>query len=79
MEPGFKITTIHAFICTEPDGTEGVASMQTAAGLVPLIAADEARLDSLRPIAEALVEGLPDTKVTLARFSVRSDLETIER
>lgn len=78
MEPGFKIQTIHAFVCTEEDGTEGIASMQTAAGIVPLIAADADRLKSLYPIAQKLAAVMPPGKMVLAQFGVRTDLETIE-
>lgn len=36
-----KLTTIHAFICTEPDGTEGIPAFVAPDGLAyPLVCAD---------------------------------------
>lgn len=48
-----KIESIWAFVSVDDDGNEGVCAAQLMGpgSLMPLIAADPARLDSLRPIA----------------------------
>lgn len=77
MERGFKISEIFAFIATDDEGTEGVISMTTPLlGTVPLLGADPARIESLRPVAEetARTTGVP---IVLARFRSREDEETI--
>lgn len=74
---GFKIREIHAYICTDEDGTEGVAAKEMGGTLVPLLAADAARLNDLQSHAEE-VATQTNTEVTLAKFSVRTDLETIK-
>jgi hypothetical protein len=76
----FKITTLHAFISEDENGEEGVVSaqMQMPNGLtwVPMIMADEKRIQSLRPIAEKAAR-TQKKKIKLVRFSVREDLETL--
>lgn len=76
MKPGFKITTIHAFVATEDDGTDGIIGEYMGGGWMPFVCADEARVDSLRPIAQQIVKQLKKP-VKLVRFSVREDLEDI--
>lgn len=73
-----KITTIHAFIAEDEDGSEGICAFQSPGyGWMPMIGADADRILSLREYAEGISRssGRP---VKLIRFSVRSDLETIE-
>lgn len=72
-----KITTIHAFIAEEEDGSEGLCAFQSPGyGWIPMVAADPDRVQSLREYAEGIARstGRP---VKLIRFSVRSDLEVI--
>ncbi len=66
-----------AFIALDEDGTEGVVGYPTSQGMLPLVGADMARVDSLRPYAQQIARsnGVP---VTLVRFSVREDIETYE-
>lgn len=73
----FKITTLHAFIATEEDGTEGVCAVHTGDGWLPLIAADENRLAAIRPAAQFLATEL-GKEVTLIRVTAREDLEIIK-
>lgn len=74
----FKIQTIHAFICTEDDGTEGVIGMLLPNGRwMPFICADPVRMEELRPIAQQFAQE-HDKHVVLARFSVREDIEEIK-
>lgn len=76
MKPGFKIKTIHAFIATEDDGTEGIIGMQTPDGWMPFVAADSDRLESLRPYAIEIAKAA-GTRVTIAEFSIRKDVEVL--
>jgi len=75
---GFKIGSIYAFLAIDPkDGDEGVCAFQTSDGAwFPLVAADEARLASLRPIAMR-IGAASGTRIILARFSTRTDLEIV--
>jgi hypothetical protein len=75
---GFRIKTIHAFIATEADDTEGVVGFRTETGAFwPMVCADEARVDSLRKMAQ-LVAQQTGVKIVLAKFSVRQDVEEIK-
>lgn len=76
MRGQFRIDEVFVFVVVDKDGTEGVPAVPGGAGLVmPMIAADRRRLDLLRPIAEREAKRM-GVKFTLARFSVREDLET---
>jgi hypothetical protein len=70
------IDALYAWVATEPDGGEGVCSMQLGAVHMPLIGADMDRVKSLREPAEFVrrVTGYP---VRLVRFSRREDLEEL--
>jgi hypothetical protein len=72
----FKITTIHAFIATDDDDEEGVIGELMGDQWLPFVCADETRVADLRPRAELIAATL-GVKVTLARFSVREDVEVI--
>lgn len=62
-----KITQMMAWICTEPDGQEGIPAIASGMGPLPLIGADVERIESMRPYAEQLAaSGMP---VKLVRFS----------
>jgi hypothetical protein len=72
-----RIDAIWAFVSVDPeDGNEGVLSapLLGPGSQVPLIAADPARLNSLRPIAQAIAmrSGM---QVRLVRFHQREVLE----
>lgn len=73
-----RIDTIYAFISSDETG-EGVCGMPlpNGSGILPMIAADEKRLESLRPIAQMLAS-FTKKKIKLIKLSVREDLETIE-
>lgn len=78
MEGQEKIEEIFAYIAVDTDGTEGIMGAPFGEGIMPLIGADMARADSLRPLAEAVRDeaGLPEGSITLAHFRVREDMET---
>jgi hypothetical protein len=74
------LTELYAWVCTEPDGSEGIiaASMPAAGGamMMPLVGGDLARMRSLRHWAEQTRRdtGWP---VRLMRFSTRTTLEEL--
>jgi hypothetical protein len=75
-----RIDTIWAFVSVDPeDNTEGVIAgpLMGPGSIVPFIAADEARLASLRPLAQKLAKQL-GRPVRLLKFSVREVIEDYE-
>ena len=78
-----RIEEMYAFVVedTGPDD-EGVIGIQSPPGddgrtlWLPLVGADMARVESLRPIAQGIGHQL-GKKVTLVHFSNREDLEVI--
>ena len=75
---GEAITTLYAWVATEPDGGEGVCSMILPNGMhMPLIGADRARVESLRSAAERTrrMSGYP---VKLKMFSSGVVIDEIE-
>jgi predicted lipoprotein with Yx(FWY)xxD motif len=72
-----RIDELYCFVTSDDDG-EGVAAFydRGSGTWMPLIAADEARVDSLRAKARELVEASGKT-IRLLRFSVREELEVI--
>jgi hypothetical protein len=66
------------FISVDEKGNEGAcASSLPPFGLVPLIACDETRLKSLRPMAKQIA-GMTGKTIKLIRLTTREDLEIIE-
>lgn len=65
-----------AFLTIDEDGDEAVPAVRVPGGWMPLVAADEARLAALRPLAEQMAEQA-GVELTLSRFEVRTDVETI--
>lgn len=74
-----KIEQMYAFI-TEDKGPddEGVIGMNTDMGWMPLVGADMARVESLRPIALQIARevGKP---IKLLRFTQREELEVLNK
>lgn len=71
-----KIDNIYAFICTDKDGNEGIIGHRVGGTMMPFVMADVERIKQLRPIAEEISKEYK-TKITLSKFSVRTDLEVI--
>lgn len=71
-----KITEIYAWICTEPDGGEGLPAIMVNNRAMPLIGADKERMASLRPYAEqvAAESGCPLKLVRFDNLTVLEDL-----
>jgi len=74
---GQKIETIYAFIATEKNGTEGIISMQVGDMHMPFVSADDCRLEWLKPYALQIAKE-SGTTVTLAKFSVRENIEELK-
>ena len=73
-----RIDSIYAFVTVDPlDNTEGVMAFQSRDGMwMPMVCADAARVDSLRPIALTMAKQLKVT-VTLVHFTTRTVLEVL--
>lgn len=76
MKQPFKITTLTAFVMTDGDGVEGIPAVHKNGEWMPLIAADQERIESFRPYAQSIARRL-NQPIKLVRFSVREELETI--
>ena len=79
LDPGNylgRIEHLWAFLSVD-EGGEGVcAAPMDGLGAVPLIAADEARLKSIRPMAQQIAK-LFGKPVRLAKFGSREDVEIV--
>ena len=73
-----QISEIYAFIAEDsgPDDEGVVAFNPGGRGWMPMVAADRARVDSLRPMAAAIAK-TTGQKIHLVRFSTREVLEEI--
>jgi hypothetical protein len=75
---GQKIEKLYAWVATEPDGGEGVCGMSITllGGMVPLVGADRARIESCRRHAEEARKetGYP---LRMVEFSTRIDGEEL--
>ena len=76
-----KIKAIYAYITHEkgdPDDEGVTAFLPGLSGQwMPMVGADEKRMASLKPMAQGLANASGQT-ITLVKFSVRTDLETID-
>lgn len=77
MAKPHKIERLYAWIATDESGEDGIPALATPQGTMPMIGSDKARIESLRPRAEALAreEGYP---VKLVEFTRMVVLETFE-
>lgn len=76
MDGQLHIDQMFAFVALDKDGTEGVVATMKEGVYYPLVGADMERVESLKPMAEKLAEQL-GVPVTLLKFSVREEIETI--
>ena len=74
-----KIEVMYAYIAHEKGDSddEGVTAFKLAGVWLPMVGADEARMKSLKSTAQEIANETGQ-KITLVKFSVRTDLETIE-
>lgn len=71
-----RIDEVYCFIA-EDNGDEGIAGLHTRNGLMPMIGADKARVDALRPMAEELSRAT-GVRIVLTRFTTRTEVEVID-
>jgi hypothetical protein len=71
------IHELYAFLASDGQSEGLTAALFTDGIRMPLVAADQARVDSLREVAQMIANESGQT-VTLCRFSVREDLEQIK-
>lgn len=76
MSQPLHVSAMFAFVAIKPDGGEAIMALKLGGTMMPLIGSDMAHIDSLRPMAQSLVDnnGRP---VKLLRFGVREELETL--
>jgi hypothetical protein len=73
-----SIDEVYLFVSSDEDG-EGVCAgpLLGPGSMVPLIAADKARLDSLIPVARQLAKA-SGTKIKLVKFTTRTEVMEID-
>lgn len=71
-----SIDKLYAFVAVDEEG-EGITAFGGPHGMMPMVAADEARVESLKPIAQ-LLANQSGKRIVLAEFSIRTDSETFE-
>jgi hypothetical protein len=78
MDGQLRIEQMYAFVVLDKDNTEGVPAFTGADGThYPMMGADMAMVEKLKPMATVIAKQM-GVKVTLCRFEVRTELETIE-
>jgi hypothetical protein len=71
-----RIDQIWCWVSVDEGGEGVIAAPFPNIGMMPLIAADEARLNSLRPIVESIVR-ITGKSARLVKFSLREEIEEI--
>jgi hypothetical protein len=72
-----KIERLFAFIAKdELTGDEGVCGFQSDMGWMPMVGADQAMIDKLRPMARSIAKA-SGKEIVICRFSIREEIETI--
>ena len=73
-----RIDQVWVFIAQDDEGNEGVCAFNAGnMGWLPMVAADEKRVDSLRRTAERMAKESGD-KIVLCKYSVRTEVETFD-
>ena len=72
-----RIDCMYAFVAedSEPED-EGIIGMQTDDGWLPLVGADMARVESLKPVAQAIAQAT-GKRVKLLHFAQRKEVEVL--
>lgn len=76
MPDPFRIETITAFLAIGKDGDEGVCGAQMGDTFMPLVCGDHTRVEKLREVAQ-MIATRTNSRITVAQFSIRTDLEEI--
>jgi hypothetical protein len=73
------IDELWAFISKDDEGNEGLCGMPLpGGGMMPMVCADEARVDSLREMAQLIADN-SGHDIVLRKFSNREDLEVFRK
>jgi hypothetical protein len=73
-----RVEQMYAYVVEDPeDNTEGIPAFIGPLGPVPMVGADAARIRSLKPRAQKMATAL-GRPITLVRFEIRTELETID-
>lgn len=76
---GFRIEALWAYVAVADDDDEGVIAFLARDGSwMPMVAADPARLESLRPIAEEMARAPGAGTIKLVKFTTREEIRTLE-
>ena len=71
-----KIDELYAFIAIDNEG-EGLTGMQVGNMMMPMVAANKERVDSLRQTAQH-ISNSTGREIKLIKFSLREELEVIK-
>lgn len=74
-----SIDQLWVFVSKDEDGNEGVCGAPIGGTFMPLVAADPARVDSLRRVAQMIVDNADGHEIVLRKFSHSEDVEVIRR
>jgi hypothetical protein len=69
-----KIESITAFVAVDREGNEGIMAFNGPLGWMPMVCADEARVESIRPMAEKVREKT-GVEYRVLRFSRREEVK----
>ena len=73
---GKRITEVIAFVALDSDGDEGIPAFWDGRLMLPLIAADSHRVESLLPIARRIAEET-GIEIQVLRFTVREQIDVL--
>ena len=73
----FVIENVWVFVSRDEEGNEGVIAAPVGDTLMPFVAADPKRIESLRPMAQHLAK-MTKKKIHLVKFSQRTEIEEIK-
>lgn len=71
-----NIDELYVFIGKDATGNEGIPAFHMRDMMMPMVCADQARVDALRGIAEQMAQET-GIEIKLVRFTNREELETI--
>lgn len=74
-----RIARLWAFIAVDEDGDEGICAFLATSGGThfPMVAADPARVESLKPIARRPAAAVPGKRIELRRFGGTYEVEEV--
>lgn len=72
----FNVVQLWAFLASGDDGEEGLIGVSSAAGFIPLVASDLARMEAVKQLAIGIARD-HSTTIRLVRFNLRTDIEMI--